>query len=45
MTRCKFCKNQAIVSIKIYGYNSFGCCGDCLQWVLYEIDRVKEKGE
>ena len=28
MTKCKFCKNQSIISIKKYGYNKFSVCKD-----------------
>jgi len=43
MSKCKFCKNQAIVSIKKYGYNKFGACKDCFHWLLIELDNLEEE--
>lgn len=40
--KCKFCKNEPIISIKKYGYKGFSVCKECLHWVLIELDNIKE---
>jgi hypothetical protein len=41
MTKCKFCKNEAKMCCKIYGYNKFSFCFDCMGWVLIEISNLQ----
>lgn len=42
MSKCKFCKNQAFISVKKYEYNRFGVCTECFRWLLYELDNLEE---
>ena len=43
MTKCKFCKNQAFMGVRVYGYHKFGCCEECMLWIFPEIDILNEK--
>lgn len=43
MSKCKFCKNQAFIGIRKYGYHEFGVCEDCFLWVLNEMSYMEEK--
>lgn len=42
MVKCKFCKNQAFVSVKKYGYNRIAICSECFRWALTELEEFKE---
>ena len=42
MTKCKFCSEEAFISIKKYGYHKFGCCPNCFNWILIELDNLKK---
>ena len=43
MTKCKFCKKQAMFNVGKYGWKEFGVCEDCMKWLLIELDNLKEE--
>ena len=45
MSKCKFCKEQAFLNVKKYGYHRFSVCKNCFHWLLIELDNLEDSSK